>query len=88
MSFLKLLGKAGIELGQAGIRNVDDLIRNVVLPNVMMRGDDLLTERVIKEAQNMGMRNLPVLPSPGLVGGSPQAANQARCLANAVNLPV
>ena len=77
MSFLKLLGKAGIELGQAGIRNVDDLIRNVVLPNVMMRGDDLLTERVIKEAQNMGMRNLPVLPSPGLIGESPQAVNQA-----------
>ena len=77
MSILNLLAKAGIEVGQAGIRNVDDLIRNVVLPNVMMRGDDLLTERVIKEAQNMGMRNLPVLPSPGLVGESPKAVNQA-----------
>ena len=77
MSILNLLAKAGIEVGQAGIRNVDDLIRNVVLPNVMMRGDDLLTERVIKEAQNMGMRNLPVLPSPGLIGESPQAVNQA-----------
>lgn len=77
MSILNLLAKAGIEVGQAGIRNVDDLIRNVVLPNVMMRGDDLLTERVIKEADNMGIRNLPVLPSPGLIGESPQAVNQA-----------
>ena len=77
MSILNLLAKAGIEVGQAGIRNVDDLIRNVVLPNVMMRGDDLLTERVIKEAQNLGMRNLPVPPSPGLIGESPQAVNQA-----------
>ena len=77
MGILNLLAKAGIEVGQAGIRNVDDLIRNVVLPNVMMRGDDLLTERVITEAKNMGMRNLPVLPSPGLIGESPQAVNQA-----------
>jgi hypothetical protein len=77
MSFFNFLTKAGIEVGQAGIRNVDDLIRNVVLPNVMMRGDDLLTEQVIKEAQNLGMRNLPRLPSPGLSGESPQAVNQA-----------
>ena len=62
---------------QTGIRTLDDLIRNVVLPAAKMSGDDMITERVIKEAQNMGMRNLPVLPSPGLIGESPQAVNQA-----------
>lgn len=64
-------------VAQTGIRNLDDLIRNVVLPAAKMSGDDLLTERVIKEAQNMGMRNLPILPRPGLIGDSPQAVNQA-----------
>ena len=77
MGILNIARQAGIDIGRAGIRNLDDLIRNVVLPAVKMSGDDLLTERVIKEAQNMGMRNLPVLPSPGLIGESPQAVNQA-----------
>jgi len=77
MGIFNLLGKAGIEVGQAGIRNVDDLIRNVVLPIVTMSGDPLVTELVIKEGHNMGMRNLPILPSPGLIGESPQAVNQA-----------
>lgn len=88
MGIFNLLGKAGIDIGQAGIRNLDDLIRNVVLPAVKMSGDDLLTERVIKEAQNMGMRNLPVLPSPGLIGESPQAVNQAITAARRGQAPV
>jgi hypothetical protein len=77
MGFFNVIGKAGIELGQAGIRTVDDLIRNVVLPAAQMTGDDLIVEKVIKEGHNMGMRNLPILPRPGLIGESPQAVNQA-----------
>jgi hypothetical protein len=64
MGFFNVLKQAGIELGQAGIRNVDDLIRNVVLPIAERSGDPRLVKGVTKEAN-------------GLIGESPQAVNQA-----------
>lgn len=77
MGILNIARQAGIDLGQAGIRNLDDLIRYYVIPAVAATGDNLHLGQVIKEAHNMGMKNLPILPSPGLIGESPQAVNQA-----------
>lgn len=65
--------------GRSAIRNADDFANKVLVPafqGAYMTGDNVLIERLTKEARNLGFP-VPSPKGPGLIGQDPKAVNEA-----------
>lgn len=75
----QILGEILQQGGRAVIKNADDFANKVLVPALQgayMSGDNVLIERLTKEARNLGFP-VPSPKGPGLIGQDPRAVNRA-----------